>query len=233
MQRINGFIKNKRRIFYLLLVIAIGISSTSCGDDEPNDDSKFKADVSGSVGGHNYIDLGLPSGTLWATCNVGADNPHEFGEYYAWGEIEPKSSYTAATCKTWGKDIPTIIGDPALDAATANWGHNWVTPTTEQWIELVQNCEMSYILDSESGVYFKGPNGKMIFFPNSGCMIGETHRDSDIYLWASDQFVSSEGVYNTTMAFSAWCEFFGDKATFIAGTGTERYPGGSVRAVVK
>ena len=101
-------------------------------------------DHSGTLNGHDYVDLGLPSGTLWATCNVGAETPEGYGDYFAWGEIEPKSLYEWSTYKychgdfdqltkycqnaTYGYDGYTDDLCVLLqmdDAATANWGEGW------------------------------------------------------------------------------------------------------------
>ncbi|MBQ9556375.1 MAG: hypothetical protein IJV05_09130 [Muribaculaceae bacterium] len=68
--------------FFLLMAIALPLVFISCNDDEP-----------AVSDGHEWVDLGLPSGTLWATCNVGADSPEEYGDYFAWGETAPKDEY--------------------------------------------------------------------------------------------------------------------------------------------
>ena len=115
-----------------------------------------------------YVDLGLPSGTLWATCNVGASSPQEYGDYFAWGEIKPKNKYNWSTYKwknegisIWGQinkytfadgDMSAcwysngiFIGDGKTelelgdDAATANWGSGWQMPSSEQINELINN----------------------------------------------------------------------------------------------
>ena len=109
----------------------------------------------GSHNGHEYVDLGLPSGALWATCNVGADAPEDYGNYYAWGETTTKSTYSwnnykycNGSCVSLTKycnnsklgnngfadDLIIIqIGD---DAASFNWGGDWRMPTKEEWREL-------------------------------------------------------------------------------------------------
>lgn len=118
---------------------------------------------------HEYVDLGLPSGTLWATCNVGADKPEDFGDYFAWGETTPKDTYDEESYKwmndgwsTWTQINKytvadgqfagrwyyggTFIGDnktellPEDDAATANWGSDWRMPTHAQQMELLNSA---------------------------------------------------------------------------------------------
>lgn len=109
--------------------------------------------------GHEYVDLGLPSGTLWATCNIGATKPEEYGDYFAWGEIYPKKVYEWNTykhasgrynqltkycdSKVHGKKGFTddkCILEPDDDAAHVNWGGNWYMPTSEQQEEIINEC---------------------------------------------------------------------------------------------
>lgn len=102
--------------------------------------------------GHEYVDLGLPSGTLWATCNIGATNPEDYGWLYAWGEIETKSSYTWQTYKYGTENNLTkynkIDGKTELedidDVAVQKWGGNWRMPTALQMWELYTNCYWVY-----------------------------------------------------------------------------------------
>ncbi len=109
---------------------------------------------------HEYVDLGLPSGTLWATCNIGATKPEEFGDYFAWGETEPKEVYDWSTYKyakalgpnkldsltkyCLSSDYGIIDGLSSLlpddDAATVNWGKEWRMPTEIEVKELVEEC---------------------------------------------------------------------------------------------
>ncbi|MBQ8957850.1 MAG: hypothetical protein IJ057_05045 [Bacteroidales bacterium] len=76
-------------VIVLMVVFAVGCTKP----DEPNG-SENNLTVSGNINGHDYVDLGLPSGTLWATCNIGADMPKDRGEYFAWGETSPKEVYS-------------------------------------------------------------------------------------------------------------------------------------------
>ncbi|MCQ2233002.1 MAG: InlB B-repeat-containing protein, partial [Paludibacteraceae bacterium] len=134
--------------------------------------------VSGQIAGHDYIDLGLPSGTLWATYNVGATKPEQYGYYFAWGETEPKDVYndwsTYKYATTIGEDLDSItkynmsgrygIIDslstllPEDDAAAANWGSEWRMPTNEEQRELYENSYMVWTDDYNgtdvSGVIF-------------------------------------------------------------------------------
>ena len=144
------------------------------------------------------IDLGLPSGTLWASCNVGANSPEEYGGYYAWGETEEKEYYDWSTYKwmnegqssswqinkytiadrqesgCWYSD-GTFIGDgkttldPEDDVAHVRWGGNWRMPTREEMQELIDNCSSEWTtLNGVNGRKFTGPNGNSIFLPAAG-----------------------------------------------------------------
>lgn len=99
------------------------------------------------MGEHEWVDLGLPSGTLWATCNVGAETPEDSGYLIAWGETEPKETYSWDTYRYYEGGVVTKYNasdgltelEPEDDAATANWGSDWKTPTKEQFDELISN----------------------------------------------------------------------------------------------
>ncbi len=133
--------------------------------------------------GHEYVDLGLPSGTLWAKYNIGAKTPAEYGDYFAWGETTPKESYCWETCKHVEVD-PTngvrthlkytgfdrkFILEPEDDAATVNWGGNWHTPCVTEFIELKRECKWIWTdLGGTKGYIVVGNNGNSIFLPAAG-----------------------------------------------------------------
>lgn len=123
-----------------------------------------------TINGHEYVDLGLPSGLKWATCNVGAKSPEEYGDYYAWGDTETKyeDGYNGNS-ELYGEDIEDIGGDPEYDVATSEWGDTWRLPTEDDFHELVEECEWKWM--KKKGVYgmrVKGPNGNSIFLPAAG-----------------------------------------------------------------
>mgnify|MGYP003302756243 CR=1 FL=1 len=130
--------------------------------------------------GHEYVDLGLPSGLKWAICNVGATTPEEYGDYFAWGEVEPKTTYNWDTYKYYdGSNFTKYTGsdktvlDPEDDAATANWGGAWRMPTKAEQDELRNNCTWTWITQSGvNGYKVTGPNGNSIFLPAAGQMSG-------------------------------------------------------------
>lgn len=118
------------------------------------------------VNGHYWVDLGLPSGTLWATCNVGANTPTEYGSYFAWGEPTTKSTFTSSNY-TYSSNPSTLPA--SADAATAQWGASWRMPTYSEMNELLTNCTVTFTMqDGVSGRLFVGPNGNSIFLPAAG-----------------------------------------------------------------
>ena len=180
--------------------------------------------TNGQINGHEYVDLGLPSGLKWATCNVGASLPSEYGNYYAWGEIEPKENYTQENCLTWGQEIGDISGNPQYDAARANWGGTWRMPTKSEFEELIEECEWEWTSEGENrGYRVTGTNGNSIFLPAAGYRHGTSLYDAGSigYYWSSTPYES-----NTQYAY--FLDFFSDNHdTYWYG----RYRGRSVRPV--
>ena len=127
--------------------------------------------ASGTHNGYGYVDLGLPSGLKWATCNVGADNPEDYGDYYAWGETKTKLSYNYANCKTYGKSIGDIKGT-SRDVAHVKWGGSWRMPTKAEFDELLDsdNCTWTWTTQGGHNGYkvTSKKNGNSIFLPAAG-----------------------------------------------------------------
>lgn len=94
--------------------LILSVSTTSSSDAILPKDNK--------INGHEYVDLGLPSGLKWATCNVGASCPEEYGQYFAWGETEQKAEFMNANCLTLDREFGDIGGNPKYDVARAKWG---------------------------------------------------------------------------------------------------------------
>lgn len=157
------------------------------------------------INGHEYVDLGLPSGTLWATCNVGAEKPEDYGCYFAWGETRQKVKYSWITYKyKHGSSLGQLTkycDNPDLgyndftdnltnleaddDAATFNWGSGWRMPVEAEWQELFQNTSHKYITQKgKNGCLFIASNGNSLFLPAAGyepfCNVG-----SSGYYWTS------------------------------------------------
>lgn len=160
--------------------------------DDPNNGGNNNGESGdNNLNGHEYVDLGLPSGTLWATCNVGADTPENYGDHFAWGETHPKITYNWSTYKyangtSW--DDPQLtkycsnsnIGhngftdnlttlQPGDDAATVNWGEGWRTPTYNEWDELLACCTQTWTTrNGVNGRLFTALNGNSLFLPAAG-----------------------------------------------------------------
>ena len=206
--------------------------------------------ASGTKNGHAYVDLGLPSGLKWATCNVGATKPEEYGNYYAWGETEPKdyydwNTYKWATVTYDGWDIETLIKyntnadygtvdnkivlDPEDDAARVNWGDKWRMPTHEEWTELCDNCAWkwtdNYNGTGVAGRIVTGLNGNSIFLPAAG------YREDDGLGSAGNCLYWSSSLNNTDEPYYAWCVYF--DSDYVGWQKDGRYYGFSVRPVFK
>ena len=155
------------------------------------------------INGHEYVDLGLPSGLKWATCNVGADSPEEFGDYYAWGETYTKDGYDEDNCGLWDVEMEDIGGNPEYDVATSEWGDDWRLPTKEDFNELVEECEWKWM--KKKGVYgmrVKGPNGNSIFLPAAGYRYGTTlDHDGDYGSYLSSSPYESNSNYAYDLFF--------------------------------
>ena len=127
------------------------------------------------VDNHEWVDLGLPSGTLWATCNVGANSPEEYGDYFAWGETETKSNFSDDTYSFSVADDLTMLL-PENDAATANWGSDWQMPSEAQCDELGNSNYTMTEWTTQNGVnglkVTSRGNGKSIFLPAAGVRDG-------------------------------------------------------------
>ena len=139
---------------------------------------------------HEYVDLGLPSGTLWATMNVGAGSPEECGSYFSWGETTPRAGedpywtnylwsvnkwntmtlYCTNSSHGYNGFVDNLTElDPDDDAATANWGGKWRMPTIDEMTELHKKCKWKWTKQKGvKGYKVTGPNGKSIFLPAAG-----------------------------------------------------------------
>ena len=176
------------------------------------------------INGYEYVDLGLPSGLKWATCNVGAKSPSEYGNYYAWGETTIKTSYTEGNSKTYNEKIGDIGGNASYDAARANWGGTWRMPTKAEFDELLNKCTWKWTSQGGSyGYKVTGPNGNSIFLPAAGTRHGTSlyGAGSFGYYWSSTPYES-----DTQGAFSLY--FRSDYRGTLWG---HRYYGLSVRPV--
>ena len=172
-----------------------------------NENRNLVAHFAVIMDGHGYVDLGLPSGLLWANCNVGADNPEDYGDYFAWGETQPKDNYSWGTYQycmgtKWDMtkycnksaygyngftdNLTTLL--PEDDAATANWGSEWRMPTQEEWQELFDNTTNTWTQQNGvNGRLFTASNGNSLFLPAAGSInvTSNINIGSDNYCWSS------------------------------------------------
>ncbi len=176
----KGFYAQIKKLLMLFCLLFSLSLTTSCSDSEDEPKEEIQEETTGSTGsnsessetinGHEYVNLGLPSGLKWATCNIGAIKPEDYGEYYAWGETTTKSKYTWNSI-TMEKEMGDISGNVQYDAARANWGGTWRMPESREIVELINNRTCIYT--SQNGVKgykVMGKNGNFIFLPAAGCL---------------------------------------------------------------
>lgn len=138
----------------------------------------------GEGGSDIWVDLGLPSGILWAKYNVGATSPEEYGGYYAWGETEEKNSYTWENYEYYNSstdsfiDIGSDISGTQYDVAHVKWGNGARMPKKIEFVELLNNCSFTVVdYNNVEGNYVTGPNGNHIFLPFAGYYEGDEEND--------------------------------------------------------
>ena len=201
--------------------------------------TSYSEDGSVTINGHKFIDLGLPSGLLWAETNVGATSSTEAGDYYAWGETEKKtnyswSTYTHATSssdlkKYTSSDKKTVL-ENADDAAYSVWGSFCQMPTYSQIKELLDTSNCTWTCD-DTNKGFKvasKKNNNSIFVPASGFYDGQNvnNKDKFGYYWSSTLYSDNPGG-----ACDLILNYTSDKLAYTYGK--ERYCGCSVRPVVE
>lgn len=159
------------------------------------------------------VDLGLPSGTKWASYNVGASNPEDYGGYYAWGETEEKEEYSASTYQYCDgteescHNLGNSICGTKYDVATVKWGEGWQMPSHTQFEELINNCTQTItILNGVKGVRFTASNGNSIFIPAAGEHYGtETDGENDY----GDYFTGTQYPTNFSVAYGFYFGYDG------------------------
>ena len=194
--------------------------------------------VSGTDNGHEWVDLGLS--VCWATMNVGASSPSDYGDYYAWGETTTKSDYSWSTYKYRKGDYDKLTKyctesgygtvdnrkelDSDDDVAHVKWGGNWRMPTYEELKELKEKCDWKWTTqDDHAGYKVTGPNGNSIFLPAAGY-----RDDSSRYSAGSGGGYWSRTLYSD-YPYDAWYLSF--YSSGIGTNGNYRYIGQSVRPV--
>ena len=197
-------------IAILLLIIICGVLGGFMlfgggNDDAVVKDSANKKDsvnkeitvAENTINGHAYVDLGLPSGLKWATCNVGASKPEEYGNHYAWGETSTKSNYSSDNSVTYDKNFSDIGGDPQYDVARKQWGGTWRLPTKAEFDELRQNCTWTWTKQNGINGYkvTSKKNGNSIFLPAAGWRDGTSQGTFGGYWSSTPHESSSDGAY--------------------------------------
>ena len=194
--------------------------------------------------GVEAVDLGLPSGLKWASCNVGTTTPEGYGNYYAWGEVKTKANYSWLTYKYAKKDREKLtkyctnstygyngfvdnkntmeLGD---DVAYATWGGTWRMPTNTEWSELLNNCTWTWTTQNNVNGYLvkSNTNSNSIFLPAAGCYKGTALNDAGSigYYWSARLSLKSY--------FARYFKINSD--THIVGNANERRYGLSIRPV--
>ena len=174
---------------------------------------------------YQMVDLGLPSGLKWATCNVGATTSEEYGDYYAWGETTTKTEYTGENYTLYEQELGDISGNPTYDVARANWGSTWRMPTKEEMEELANNCTWTWTTQNGvNGYTVTGSNGSSIFLPAAGSYyISVDFAGWNGYYWSSTPY---ETTYDDAFAYRI---FFGLDSHDV--NGISRSHGNTVRPV--
>ena len=169
-----------KAIAAIMLTVVVVCAAGCNKNNEPNN---------GTYNGHEYVDLGLPSGTLWATNNVGAGMPEAYGYFFAWAETAPKTTYdwnTYRYCRDDSNQLTKYCNNVSYgyngftdnltilqsddDVATANWGDGWRIPTDNEWDELIAYCTQTWTTcNGVNGRLFIAPNGNSLFLPAAGC----------------------------------------------------------------
>ena len=181
------------------------------------------------VNGHEYIDLGLPSGLKWATWNVVDSFPEGYGGYFAWGETAAKDNYTESSYQHYNGcyiNIGSDISGTQYDVARSQWGGNWRLPTKAEMQELVDCCTWILTTNKDvNGYKVTGPNGNSIFLPAAGSREGTglSSRDYAGYYWSGTLYEGSTG--------SAYYMGFGRAGSYVSNT--VRRLGRSVRPVLE
>lgn len=238
----------------LVTAVAVGTCTITChATDGSNIYAKCEIVVKdndnthGFTNGHEWVDLGLPSGTLWATCNVGASNPDEYGDYFAWGEMEIKDDYGWSTylhCYGTSDSMKKYCTNSEYgyygfidnltelesvdDAATANWGDEWQMPSKEQLSELISYkytiTEYKTLNGINGRLISSKSNGRSVFLPAAG-YLGSGNWSGNVgyggYYWS----------HSLVYAPDAWGLYFFPSDIYV--TGSKRNYGHSIRPVRK
>lgn len=205
----------------MILLLALTFFFSGC----KKDDVLKKGDI--LYEGYGVVDLGLPSCLLWATCNIGASSPEDYGDHFAWGETKSKSEYNNTNSETYGKYISDgLSGDLGNDVARSKWGGSWRMPTCAEFEELLEYCDLEMTeINGVNGCLVTGPNGNQIFLPAAGYINGANSIGEGVSCdyWSS---TPESGYYDSYHLYLEDASAPYDMSSY------NRYYGRSVRAVV-
>lgn len=201
---------------YYIRAYATNSKGTNYGEQKSVTTLDFE---NGDINGYGYADLGLPSGLKWAVNNVGAASYSDYGDYYAWGEIEMKTSYNPGNSITYGHYVADFSGNERYDVARNKWGETWRIPTQSEMQELVNKCTWIWTtIDGTSGYKVIGPNGNYIFLPAAGYRYDVLlYYDGDYgHYWTSkpnDAYTDNVAYYlhlsNVSRNVGSQCRYYG------------------------
>lgn len=232
-----------KKLFKTLMMVVlcgatIGIVSCDREDDDNGNDG---------VSTGEWVDLGLPSGLLWATCNLGATNPEDYGDYYAWGETSAKETYDWSnyryatvdadgnlqtltkynTSETYGTIDNKTTLEASDDVATAVLGSGARIPTKAEWQELLDNTTAEWTtVNNVNGRKFTAANGSSLFLPAAGRRNG-----SSLYNDGTNGRYWSSSLHESYPNYAWSMDFYSDYQDVNIYGGYYRYYGRSVRAV--
>lgn len=162
------------------------------------------------INGHKFVDLGLPSGVLWAKSNLGAAASSDYGDHFAWGEVEPKYKYSWDTYK-WGCP-PSMYNssdnkenlEKEDDVVAIKWGNPCRIPSSLDFQELYDKCDWTWQTDYQDkhGYLVTGPNGRTLFLPSSWCE-GNGLRSYAGYYWSRSLYTNANW-YAYNLCFSRY-----------------------------
>ena len=222
----------------LFILSSLALFMSACGGISPELEQ-----TSGTENGHEYVDLGLS--VMWAPVNLGASVIGEYGDYYAWGEAEPKdyfsmdnykhskggqNSYTKYCCNASEGTVDNLRTlEPEDDAAHVQWGGEWRMPSKDEWTELRTQCKWIYSRENgKKGWTATGPNGKSIFFPLAGAI---TWNESSSRNKKGDYRSSSLGEKYSGTAYSVFMYSDDDDESEVTWSDGSREFGFSIRPV--
>ena len=201
----------------MVAVLATAMAAFAGCEEDAGNNGNGSTNNGGGTASVGWVDLGLPSGLLWASCNVGASAPEQYGYHFAWAETQPKRVYDWSTyaygndynqlTKYCGKSALGLNGftdnlttlQPGDDAATASLGSVARTPTYDEWFELMDNTTAEWMpLNGVNGRKCTAANGNSIFLPDAGYRYGAELYDagSHGYYWsASLDSITPDGAW--------------------------------------